>query len=250
MTLLTCAAVERRLAAYHDGELSVDDMVSVQCHLQHCPPCAGELGELRLVREAVRQAAAPAPADDWTGLQPGVMSRMRAEASESLRARVGRVFEDMHLVWIGLGATAATLVCGVVALGMLSFASPEQDNSLAGVIIATTVPGGSNRNPVWLNDSMSVPSVASSEHDVINAAFSGSPGQDSLVVPLTVVVTREGFVQDVSVLSDDHGHQDVSGILNAIARTRLEPALSGGSPIAVGFVWLVAHQVVRPHASS
>lgn len=250
MTLLTCAAVARRLAAFHDGELPVAETIAVGSHIQDCPPCARELGELRLVGAAVRQAAAPAPTDDWTGLQPGVISRMRAEAHESLRARTGRVFEDMHLVWIGLGATAATIVCGVIVLGMLSFASSEQQNSLAGVILATTSPGGSNSNPVWLNDSMSVPTVVSPGHDVMNAALWGGASQDDLVLPLTVIVTREGWVKDVSVLSDDHGHRDISDILHAIAQTRLEPAQSDGAPIAVGFVWLVAHQVVRPAASS
>ena len=50
------------------------------------PPCleraATTLPRRRRPRCAL--AAAPAPADDWTGLQPGVISRMRAEAHESL----------------------------------------------------------------------------------------------------------------------------------------------------------------------
>ena len=48
-----------------------------------------------------------------------------------MRARIGRVFEDMHLVWIALASTTATFLCGAIALGTLQFASPERHDSMA-----------------------------------------------------------------------------------------------------------------------
>ena len=84
----------------------------------------------RTSASALRLAAAPGPADDWTGLRPGVIGRMRAEANEAWLARMGRTFDDMHLVWIGLASTAATFLCGAIVLGMLHFASPEREDSL------------------------------------------------------------------------------------------------------------------------
>ena len=63
-----------------------------------------------------RAAAAPGPSDDWTGLQPGVISRMRAETDEAWTSRMRRTFDDMHLVWIGLASTIATILCAAVAL--------------------------------------------------------------------------------------------------------------------------------------
>ena len=59
--------------------------------------------------EALRLAAARAPSDDWTGLRSSVISRMRAEAHESWTARTARAFDDLHLVWIGLASTVATI---------------------------------------------------------------------------------------------------------------------------------------------
>ena len=109
-------------------------MISFESHIKDCPPCAGELAELQNVGNLLRMAAAPAPADEWAGLAPGVVGRMCAENHESLRARVGRVFEDMHLVWIALASTTATFLCGAVALGTLQFASPERHDSMAAVI--------------------------------------------------------------------------------------------------------------------
>ena len=49
MTLLTCAAVRRRLAAYHDRELPVAELISVESHVKDCPPCTRELRDLQAV---------------------------------------------------------------------------------------------------------------------------------------------------------------------------------------------------------
>ncbi len=92
-------------------------------------------------------AAAPAPSDDWTGLRPAVVSRMCAETHESMARALGRVFDDMHLVWIALASTTATFLCGAVALGTLQFASPERHDSMAAVIAVMAAPSGSDLNP-------------------------------------------------------------------------------------------------------
>src|SRR5437868_3821103 len=82
------------------GELPVGERIATQGHLNSCDECAAELDLFSKVGDALRIAAARAPQDDWTGLQSDVISRMRAEAYESWTARVSRLFDDMHLVWI------------------------------------------------------------------------------------------------------------------------------------------------------
>ncbi len=78
---------------------------------------------------------------------------MRAEAHESWTARAGRFLDDLHLVWIGLAATAATFLCGAVALSALHFGSPERrKDSLAAVIAVMSAPTGSDLNPVRLDE--------------------------------------------------------------------------------------------------
>ena len=108
MTLLTCAAVRRRLPAFHDRELPVGDLIAIEGHLHDCPPCNRDLKEMQDVGHALRLAAAPAPSDDWRGVRSSVISRMRAEAHESWPAKVRRAFDDLHLVWVALASTAAT----------------------------------------------------------------------------------------------------------------------------------------------
>ena len=119
MTGLTCTEELRRIAEFHDREMPVQNRIEIQGHLNGCEACVGELQTYESVGAALRFAAAPGPADDWTGLRPGVISRMRAEANEAWPARFARTFDDMHLVWIGLASTAATFVCGAIVLGML-----------------------------------------------------------------------------------------------------------------------------------
>jgi hypothetical protein len=242
MTVLTCAAVQRRLPAYYDRELPISELIAVDSHLNGCPPCASDLRELQSVGEALRIAAAPGPADDWNGLQPGVISRMKVEADESWSARTHRLFDDMHLVWIGLAATVATFVCGVVVLSMLHFASPERHDSLAAILAVMAAPSGSDLNPLRLDRYIRVPSVP--ENGPMAATLARTISEEELVLALSAVVTRDGSLEDLAVLNNDD-RREVLSILEAISRSRLEPARFGSSPVAVNLVWLLAHTTVK-----
>lgn len=243
MTVMTCAAVQRRLHGFHDGELAVREQIAIEGHLTGCLSCARTLGELRALGDALRSAAAPGPADDWTGLQPGVISRMRAEEHESWPAQFRRLFDDMHLVWIGLAATVATFLCGAVALGMLHFASAERDDSLAAMIAVIAAPYGSDLNPVRLDRFIRVPSVP--QNGPMAATLARPFSEEDLVLALSAVVNRDGTVAGLSVLTSDPERREVLLLLEGISRGRLEPARFGTSPVAVNLVWLLAHTTVK-----
>jgi hypothetical protein len=242
MTLLTCAAVRRRLPAFYDRELPVQDLIAVEAHLTDCPPCLRDLRDMQEVGEGLRQAAAPGPADDWTGLTPGVIGRMRAEAHESCTQRARRAFDDMHLVWIGLASTAATFICAGAVLSMLHFASPGRTDSMAAYFAVMAAPLGSDQNPYRLDGRFRVPSVP--ENGIVSAALENRSMSEDLVMPLSAVVTREGRVSGIELLTNDHTTQDVRRLVDALARERLEPAQFEGAPVAVNLVWVVAHTTV------
>jgi putative zinc finger protein len=248
MTLMTCAAVQRRLQAFHDRELQVADLIAIESHLHDCPPCTRDLNQLQSVGHALRLAAAPAPPDDWTGVRSGVISRMRAEAHESWTARVRRAFDDLHLVWIGLASTAATCLCAGAVLSMLHFASPERQDSLAAVIAVMAAPSGSDLNPARLDGRIQAPSVP--ENGIVYATLERSVMDGDLVVPLSAIVTREGRVSGLELLNKMQDGREVTTIVEALSRGRLEPAQFGGSPVAVNLVWLVAHTTVKGKARS
>jgi hypothetical protein len=244
MMILTCSVVRARLPAFHDRELPIRDLIAIESHVADCTGCGSELQDLRSLGDGLRLAAAPGPADDWTGVQSGVISRMRAEAHESLTARTGRMFDDLHLVWIAMAATVATFLCGVVALSALHFASPERDDSLAAMINVISAPAGSNLNPVRVHSFLQFPSVP--ERGAIEAMLARPVSREELTLALSAVVTREGRVAGVSVLTTGQWPQDVDSILDVLARSRLEPGRVGTSAVAVNLVWLLTHTTVRP----
>jgi len=255
MTTLTCTAVRRRLAAFHDDELPLQTRIAVQAHVNTCDACLAELRErYQAVATALRLGAAPGPADDWTGLTPGVISRMRAEANQTWVARFTRTFDDMHLVWIGLAATAGTLFCGAVVLGLLHFASPERADSLRAVITVMNAPLGSNLNPANLDDlimseQMSVPRPIQAptvpRDGVIRASLERSGAEGEMMAAFAATVSREGNISGVELLADTGRRRQVQQLIQEISNGRLEPARYGTDPVAVTCVWLVEHMTVK-----
>ena len=245
MTYFTCPEVLDRLAAFHDDELPVPDRIALQGHLNWCESCSDQLVQYQDVGSALRLAAVPPPADDWIGLEPGVVSRMRAEANESWPARLSRLFDDMHLVWIALASTAATFLCGSIVLGMLHFASPEREDSLAAMIAVAAAPLGSDLNPANLDDVTQAPTVP--EDGIVRASLEHWGSQGELMMAIAAVVNREGQISGVELLGDDGRNTgQASKLANEIARGRLLPARSGPDPMAVNLVWFVEHMTIKP----
>lgn len=249
--LMTCASVQRRLQGFHDRELPVREMIAVESHLTDCPPCAKELRSLHLIGDALRLAAAPPPADDWTGVQPGVISRMRAEDNESFAARARRFVDDVHLVWIALASATATVVLAGSILSILA-TRPGRDDSMAAVFAMLGAKPGSNLNPAPLDGRgldlgptpVLVPTVP--REGVVFATLQNSPLPDDVVVPLSLNVTREGQVRGVEMLDRTGQPDNLQTLIYEIGRGRLEPALYGGETIAVSLVWLLTHTTVKP----
>lgn len=249
--LMTCASVQRRLQGFHDRELPVREMIAVEAHLADCPPCAKDLRAFGTIGDALRLAAAPPPADDWAGVQPGVISRMRAEDNESWTAQARRFLDDVHLVWIGLASAAATVVLAGSILSILA-TRPGRDDSLAAVFATWGAKPGSDLNPAALDGRglglgptpVLVPTVP--REGVVFASLQNSPMLDDMLVPLSLNVTTQGEVRTVKMLDPSAQPQELQALIHEIAKGRLEPALYGGDPIAVSLVWLLAHTTVKP----
>jgi len=127
---------------------------------------------------------------------------------------------------------------------MLHFASPERQDSLVNVIAVMAAPPGSDLNPMRLEAGMQLPSLPLTG-GLVGDTLESRTSQQDMVLALSAVVTREGRVSGLSVLSNDHERQNVTELLKAISEGRLEPAQLAGAPVAVNLVWLVAHTTVR-----
>ena len=74
--------------------------------------------------------------------------------------------------------------------------------------------------------------------------------RDDAVFALAAVVTREGRVRNLELLTPDTSalpveEREILELLGAASQARFEPARAGGTPVAVNVVWLVAHTTVR-----
>jgi hypothetical protein len=166
-----------------------------------------------------------------------VLERLRVEEQFSIRSQVSRLFQDMHLVWAGLGATAATLICVIGSASVLHATNQERPNSMARVISVLASPG-SNDNPLRLNYEMMAPRA------VTDAALE-MPEEDAQLA-LSAVVSREGRVQGVEVLDQQPSMRTgVNAMLNEAYRVQFAPAIARGDAVAVSVVWLVANTTVK-----
>jgi anti-sigma factor RsiW len=243
-----CEDVQERLEEFHDEELTIEQRVAIQSHLRDCVTCSLLAAELDELRHSLREAAWNLPdrdAPEAERLPRQVVERLHVEEQLSLRVEVKSWFQDMHLVWAALGATGAMLFCLVGAIGVLHAASQERPGSLAGLITFLANPG-SNENPVRLDARMLAPRARADESLPIPA--------DDAVFALSAVVTREGRIQNLELLTGDRPtdatkvRPDVLlAMLQAASQMEFEPAKSTptGDPVAVSMVWLLANTTVK-----
>ena len=245
MHALQCVDVRDRLEAYHDGELPLDEQVAIQGHLGECVTCslaANELADLSdSLRDVISTVNPRSASDEALGISDSVLERLDVEARFSFLSQIRDLFQDMHLVWAGLGASFATLICVVGSASVLHAANQERPDSLAGVI-AYLASSGSNENPQRLDADMVQPRAiegADLEMSEEDAAFA-----------LAAVVSREGVVQNLSVVDPDKTpvRRDVlNAMLTEASRAKFEPAQARwGNTVAVNMVWLVASTTVKP----
>lgn len=234
----TCADTQGRLEAFYDGELGLEDRIEIQRHLRDCAACSHCAAEISLLGSDLRELAAHMAAHDTTDpsqISARVIERLRVEEQFSIRAQVADWFSDMHLVWAGLGASVAMLICVIGSASVLHATSQERPNSMARTI-SVLASQGSNDNPIRLNSSLSVPRAVT---DAIEM-----PEQDAQYT-MAAVVSREGHVQGVAMV-DQTSRPGVNTMLNEAYRTRFAPATdSGGDAVAVSLVWLVANTTVK-----
>ena len=245
MRILDCEQVREDLTAYHDGELSLDGQIRVQSHLQECIACRLEAASISELGDALRSMAGSVPGRSTVEsgrITAGVLERIRVERQLSLAAQARELFQDMHLVWAGLGATVAMIICIFASAGVLQAASQEKPESLAG-IITTLANQGTNDYPLRLGGTMLAPR-AMMDAPMPTAAEDGE-------FALTAVVTREGRIQNLEMLVAEQARalqvkpEVLMTMLDLASRARFEPAISGGLPVAVNVVWLVTSTTVK-----
>ena len=251
MHAVHCEDVQSQLEEFHDNELTIEQRVAIQGHLRDCVTCALVASEFDDVRTGLREAALRLPdrsAPEAERLPRQVVERLRVEAQLSWATEMRSLFQDMHLVWAALGATAAMLICVMASVGVLHAANQERPDSLAGLITFLANPG-SNENPVRLDSHMLAPRSRTDADSLL--PLPPMPADDA-VLALSAVVTREGRVSNLELLTVERAlgvkvrPEILLAMMHAASQVEFEPAKgSTGAPVAVSMVWLLASTTVK-----
>jgi hypothetical protein len=260
-----CEIARELLPAFVDGELVLEKQVELDVHLRSCRTCAAHIEDLRLIGDALRlRVPKSQPAQETGELQRRrgeVLIRVRAEQDQGFGAKIRQVFDDPHVVFAGLGATMGVIGCILLTLSVVSAIGKRASDSLAELIDALSSPAGSERNPMVLDGRVLPPSVAVPELADDSPALRRLP-KDDAIFALATVVTREGRISDYELLPSHHpvedsnemraanvlvipSKADISYVRDAVKWTRFAPAQSGGTPVAVNMVWLLARTTVK-----
>lgn len=244
-----CSIIQEQLSAFRDGELPVAENLEVGQHLRHCADCRQVLDDLDDLGGVLRQQAtllSTAIADEpmRRGLAGSVVSRVLAEQEQSWPVRVREAFDDMHLVWAGLCATAAVVLCAVIAAGLVLLApAAERADSLRAMFTMMASPG-TDLAPLPLAPGMQAPRVSPEAVMPLMLANDLTLATDQDVeLSISAVVTRDGRIEQTQQLEGTPNRIFVQSLADA---ARFQPASRAGSPVAVSLVWLVSHTTVRP----
>ena len=197
-----CTDVRERLEAFYDGELAVDERIAIQNHLGECVACSLAAEELDALGASLRELAAQTAdrtSDEPLRISARVLERLRVEEQFSLRSQVVALFQDMHLVWAGLGATVATMICVVGSASVLHAANQEQPGSFAQRDLDAGQPRF-EREP----DAPQLRDAGCAERRSRPLGVMASPiemTEEEAEYALSAVVSREGRVQGVEVIN-------------------------------------------------
>ena len=252
MNHLACTAVLRQLQAYYDDELEVTDRIAIGGHLDGCAACRAALTELEDVGALLRTEGpghTPLSCDEASSFVSAVVNRARVEDSVSFVSWVRELFDDRRVVYSSLGAASATVACLVVMLTMMRFGAGDRTDSLAAMLHVLSGPPAPAQQPIVIR-----PIVVDARVTMPKALdkFSGSDDVTDSVLALSGVVTSEGRVSNIEVNDGTNGvvmasmdSKRIELLVDAMSKTRFEPVMKEGDPVAVNMVWFVAQTTVR-----
>lgn len=247
MKQLTCASAARLLQAFHDRELQVSDEIAVGAHLASCERCAASLDDIRTIGSMLSSLSTRQNVltrDAATAFNQAVVSRFKAEDNASFLANVRDMFDDIRLVYAGLGAAMATVACVVIMLGMMRFATSERPDSLAAIVTLVATPLECE------NIDVSDTGGCRARWEARFKSANESAEQESVFALDEVVTHQSGHLANLETLRT--GRRAAAGralaietLLDSVTRLRLEgkPTLAVAVPGSV--VWLVERATVR-----
>ena len=229
-----CARVHKHLDAYLDGELEPRRRLLVSGHLLSCAGCQDRLDRLREIGDLLRvQVSRHEDHRDMSGLASGVVSRVRAEESQSWTGWLREGVADWRWPMIAAGSLSAAMVSVVIAATVCALSTePEREDSLAamlnnlqvpaGRLLVIATPVGSDQAPILMQfDS----GATDSEYSVPESMPEGMsvPTEAELAALLSeAVIGPDGRMTNLAAMSKQNREQ-TEPLLSEMQRQRTVP---------------------------
>lgn len=253
----SCAAICRHIDAYFDGELEPRTRAIVSGHLILCDSCRERMNHIREIGELLRaRVAAPEAMLNLSGLASGVISRARAEESQSWRTWLHRGAEDWRWAMIGAGSLSAAIVSVVIAAAVVALGNrPEREDSLAALLnnlqapagrlwmIAT--PAGPDQAPMFMEFDSGARGDDRATPGEMPEGFSAPSEADLAVLLSNAVIGPDGRMTNLATMSKRNREQ-TEPLLLEIGRQRnaLPGASWSGRRVNVQRLWLTTNASV------
>lgn len=251
-TTVSCRDVRGLLSPHHDGELGLETQIAVEAHMSRCRTCARHRKDLVAIQTLLRHAA---NRHEWAGGEgaerddaqrcalTAVVEQAVSERRRGWPGVIDRLMVAGTAWWIPSGALAVTTAAAIILGSVLTLLTPTHSHSLASVLLALGSPG-SNANPVLVARGVTPPQLSLDLG--LPPVLTAPPTVASMHVTLAAVITREGEVSWMEVVSPHLTDELIRDLSLLSTATRFKPALYGGLPVAVNVVWLLEQTTVRP----
>ena len=129
---MRCRRAGERMQALLDGLLRAAEVEEMNAHLAECPPCRGQLDDLRVVDAAL---SAEATVDPPEGMAAAIVRRAAARARMRRQVLIPGWLEGLTLAGVAVGAAVAAVGLRLLQTHeVASLATPASLAIVAGVV--------------------------------------------------------------------------------------------------------------------
>ena len=253
---LGCEEARRRLEAFVDGEFDISEQIAVEGHLRWCDTCAARVQDKRCIGTALRLVSpcgSRLSGEDGavaSSLRVRILARVCQTRESTFVAQAQWAMRERRLLWPAVGAVCAVLICLAGTVAVLHAVSVRVPETLVATIDRVAIPSreralealnGPYRLPRVMGETDVYASMVEEEISLAVAAFVTSDGR----IANYVLLGSEDKTAASGTPQQTYLDDGLREVLEAVSRTRFEPASAGGQSVPIGLVWVLERTTVR-----
>jgi len=233
------ARIQRLLSSYHDGELTPDETIRIEQHLQGCASCRSEYQQLAVIANAMRhlpRLEAPVSLARMIRrrIDEEVLGMVPMFRDELLSCRSRPVLVPA----ISLGALVTLiLLAGVLVLGLYHGRPLAKRSSPVAAL------GAVSQAPGFLHEEMISPRFRDGCVQLL--PFTEMERGEASTLLTLASIDQSGAIRGLHVIDHSGDEQMLARTLEVLRASGFEPARVGDQTVAVNFLYLFTTTEVR-----